>query len=69
MATGKTGLALGGVRTQESGESPWLGRGDVESQVGADKKRTRWRGSKVVQELQVSECVSRAISKGPFGYL
>ena len=43
--------------TQELGESPWLGRGDVESQVGADRKMTRWRGSKVVQELQVSECV------------
>ena len=34
--------------TQESGESPWLEGGDVESQVGADRKRTRWRGSKVV---------------------
>ena len=26
--------------TQESGESSWLGGGDVESQVGADRKRT-----------------------------
>ena len=40
--------------TQESGESSQLGGGNVESQVGADRKRTRWRGSKVVQELQVN---------------
>ena len=39
--------------TQESGESSLLGGGNVESQVEADRKRTRWRGSKVVQELQV----------------
>ena len=40
--------------TQESGESPWLGGGDIKSQVGVDSKRTRWRGSKEVQELQVN---------------
>ena len=39
---------------QESGESPWLGVGDVESQVETDMKMTRCRGSKVVQELQVN---------------
>ena len=52
--------------TQESSEIPWLGGGDVESQVGADWKRTRWRGSKVVQELQVrmSEEVEVGIPKG-----
>ena len=33
VAVGKTGLALGGVGTQESGENTWLGGGDVESQV------------------------------------
>ena len=40
--------------TQESSESPWLKGGDVKSQVRADRNRTRWRGSKVVQELQVN---------------
>ena len=40
--------------TQESGESPWLGGGDVVSPVGVDMKRIGWRGSKVVQELQVN---------------
>ena len=52
--------------TQESGESPWLGGGDVESQVGADWKRTRWRGSKAVQELQarMSKEVEVGVPKG-----
>ena len=52
--------------TQESGEIPWLGRGGVESQVGAVRKRTRWRRSKVVQELQVkmSEEVEVGVLKG-----
>ena len=30
--------------TEESGESPWLGGGDVESQVSADKKVRRLDG-------------------------
>ena len=40
--------------TQESSESPWLERGDVKSQVGADRNETTWGGSKVVQELPVN---------------
>ena len=58
---------------QESGESSRLGGGDVEFQVRADRKRTRWRGSKVVQELQIrmSEEVEVGGPKSlrPFGYL
>ena len=63
---GGGGCRQGGISTtmvygtQEAGESPWLGGGDVESQVGADRKRTRWRGSKAVQK---SEC--RNLNLGP----
>ena len=34
VAVGRWAWHYGGVGTQESGESPWLGGGDVESQVG-----------------------------------
>ena len=51
--------------TQESGESSWLGGRDEESQVGADRKMTRWKGSKGVQELEVSLNVCLVISVEP----
>ena len=41
-----------------------MGGGDVESQVGADQKGTRWRGSKVVQDLQVCLNVSLDVPNG-----
>ena len=34
----------------------------MESQVGADRMRTRWKGSKVVQELQVNVGVYPSMS-------
>ena len=44
VAVGKADLALQQCGTQESGESSWLWEGDIESQVGADRKWRRLNG-------------------------
>ena len=56
MAVGKTDFALGSVRTQESGESPWLEGGDVESQLGGTQEsgESPWFGGGLDGEDQGS---------------
>ena len=54
MAVGKTGLALRRVGTQESGESTWLGGGDVESLIGRTQESSEslWFGGGPDGEVQ-----------------
>ena len=65
MAVGKTGLALGGIGTQELGESTWLGGGDVESQIGGTQEsgESPWFGRGLDGEDQGSPRVAEGMSK------